>query len=363
MKPQHLLLIFIYLISFLSNAQTPINEEKFVTIGGIEQWVTIHGDDSSKPVLLFLHGGPGSTMSQYDDAIYGDWEKDFILVQWDQRGAGRTFGRNVPADYDENYWIENPLTVAQMTDDGIALSEYLIERLEKQKIMILGTSWGSILGAKMALKRPDLFHAYVGHAQMVSPAKDLIMAYHKTHKIAEKQKDLKSIEKLDSIGPPPYENAQNTGKFFRIIKQYEREHSTPAPESWWKLAPAYDNETDSRHRYDGDDYSFVYFVGHKKMGITAMNATVDFLEDGLKFEIPVYLIQGAEDILTPKETTKAYFAQLKAPKKEYFLLPNAAHGHNQAVVDTQLMILKEYIFQSRYPNARTIRGSRGYGGR
>lgn len=343
MKTTPFIATFICLICFSTNAQIPINENKFVTIGDIEQWITIHGADNSKPVVLFLHGGPGSTMSQYDDAIYGDWEEDFILVQWDQRGAGKTFGRNVPANYDENYWIKNPLTVAQMTDDGIAVSEYLIERLGKKKIIILGTSWGSILGAKMALQRPDLFHAYVGHAQMVRPAKDLITAFHKTHEIAKRQDDLEAIKRLDSIGPPPYDNAQNTGKFFRIMKKYEREHSTPAPDSWWKLAPEYDNETDSRHRYDGDDYSFVHFVGHKKMGISAMNARVDFLEDGLEFKIPVYFAQGEKDILTPPEITKAYFDKLKAPKKEYFLLPEAAHGHNQAVVDTQYRIVKDYI--------------------
>ncbi len=259
MKFNRVVMLFFCLITFSTTAQTrsisttaqttPINEEKFVAIGGIEQWVTIHGNDSPKPVLLFLHGGPGSTMSQYDDAIYGDWKKDFILVQWDQRGAGRTFGKNVPDDYDENYWIENPLTVAQMTDDGIALAEYLIERLQKEKIILLGTSWGSILGTKM----------------------------------------------------------------------------------------------DKEHRYDGDDYSFVNFVGHKKMGIKAMNATVDFLEDGLEFAIPVYFIQGENDILTPPEITRAYFDKLRAPKKKYFLLLDAAHGHNQAVVDTQYKIAKDYI--------------------
>lgn len=338
-------IVFSFLATLPITAQTPIKEERFITIGGIEQWITIHGDDTSNPVLLFLHGGPGSTMSPYDDDIYGDWKKDFVLVQWDQRGAGRTFGRNLPADYDEDYWTENPLTVEQMTDDGIAVSEFLIQRLKIQKIILLGTSWGSILGTKMALKRPDLFHAYVGHAQMVSPAQDLITAFHKTHSIAMEQKDLESVKRLDSLGPPPYDNAQNAGKFFRIMKQYEREHSTPAPDSWWKLAPEYDNETDNRHRYDGDDYSFVHFVGHKKMGIQAMNATVDFLEDGLEFEIPVYLIQGETDILTPPKISRVYFDRIKAPKKKYFLLPDAAHGHNQAVVDTQYSIVKDSIGQ------------------
>ncbi len=81
------------------------------------------------------------------------------------------------------------------------------------------------------------------------------------------------------------------------------------------------------------------------MGIPAMNATVDFLEDGMEFDIPVYFIQGERDILTPPEITRAYFNQLRAPKKKYFLLPDAAHGHNQAVVDTQYRIVKEYFSQ------------------
>jgi pimeloyl-ACP methyl ester carboxylesterase len=116
MKLQPSLPLVVYIFSFSVFAQTiAVDEDKFVTIGGIEKWITIHGDDASKPALLFLHGGPGSTMSQYNDTIYGDREKNFILVQWDQRGAGRTFGRNVPAAYDENYLDSKSLD--RRTDD------------------------------------------------------------------------------------------------------------------------------------------------------------------------------------------------------------------------------------------------------
>src|SRR5688572_24170968 len=126
MKHTFLLTLFLSLISCRLAAQTKsINEEKFIPIGGIEQWVTISGEDKTKPVILFLHGGPGSPMSQYDDAIYGHWKKEFVLVYWDQRGAGRTFGKNAPETVTEDYWMENPLTVEQMTTDGIELSEYL----------------------------------------------------------------------------------------------------------------------------------------------------------------------------------------------------------------------------------------------
>lgn len=319
------------------------NEERFISIGGIEHWITIHGYDSSKPIVLFLHGGPGSVMSAYDQTIYGEWEKDFIVVNWDQRGAGRTFGRNAPSQVDEDYWIENPLTVEQMTADGIELSEYLLKYLGQQKLMLLGTSWGSVLGLKMALHRPDLYNAYVGHSQLVDGSKALVQAYKRVLTLARTTGDREAVDQLGSIGAPPYEDAKNAGQLFRIIKKYERAHSIPAPASWWKLAPGYDNETDAQHRYDGDDYSFIHFVGHKKLGIKAMSATVDFMEEGLELKIPVYLIQGEEDILTPKETSRVYFDQIKAPKKEYFLLPGADHGHNQAVVDTQYKIVKEYL--------------------
>src|SRR5690554_4406176 len=102
MRTAALIVFNLFLFSVSAIAQTkPINEEKFLSINGIEQWVTIKGEDISKPVILFLHGGPGSVMSPYNK-IYDEWENDFILVNWDQRGAGRTFGRNAPAEINEN---------------------------------------------------------------------------------------------------------------------------------------------------------------------------------------------------------------------------------------------------------------------
>lgn len=341
MKKAFLLILFIELISGSLTAQTkPIHEEGFIPIGGIEQWVTINGDDQAKPVILFLHGGPGSTMSQYDDTIYGSWKKDFVLVYWDQRGAGRTFGRNAPDTVTEDYWLENPLTVERMTADGIELSAYLIKHLGKEKITLVGTSWGTVLGASMALKCPDLFDAYIGHSQLVNGAEGFLHAFNTVTKLAQTAKDQKSLRDLKVLGPPPYDDARKSGQLMRIIKKYEREHSTPAPDSWWKLTSGYDNEKDAKDRYNGDDYSFLYFAGHKKMGIKSMEAGVNFMKDGVHYKIPVYFIQGEEDILTAKELTKAYFDKVNAPKKEFVLVPGAAHGHNQAVIEAQYKVVK-----------------------
>ena len=194
----------------------------------------------------------------------------------------------------------------------------------------------------MAIKRPDLFYAYVGHSQVVNPSDNLVFDYHKIYKMAQHANDQVSVDTLNSIGLPPYDNPKNAGQLFRIIKKYERENSIPAPDSWFKLSPEYDNEKDSQHRSDGDDYSFVNYMGYKRFGIKPMN-TINLLKDGLDFKIPVYLIQGEEDILTPKEITKEYFDKIRAPKKEFILLPKTAHGFNQSVVEMQYKIMKEYL--------------------
>ncbi|MXV51948.1 alpha/beta fold hydrolase [Pedobacter sp. HMF7647] len=322
-----------------STTNKHVREERFIEINGIDEWVTIKGN-SAKPVILFIHGGPGSTMSPYSDAVYGGWEKDFVIVQWDQRGAGRTFGRNAPEELSPAYLQAHPLTVDQITADGIQLAEYLTKYLHKNKVILFGTSWGSIIGAKMALKRPDLFYAYIGHSQVVNAAEDLISAYKKVYQMAQKAGDQKSLSVLDSIGKPPYDIARNAGRLLRIIKKYERENSAPAPASWFILSPEYDNLQDNQHREDGDDYSFVNYVGDKRLGVKPMNTTVNFLKDSFIFKIPVYLIQGEEDILTAKEITKVYFDKIKAPAKEFILLPNTAHGFNSSVVDTQLKIMR-----------------------
>lgn len=317
---------------------TRISEESFILINGIEQWVTIKGE-VSKPVILFIHGGPGSSISPYADHLYKEWEKDFILVQWDQRGTGKTFGKYAPEELTPEFLQANPLTIDLMTKDGIELSEYLLKHLGKQKIILFGTSWGSALGVKIVTKRPDLFYAYVGHSQIVNPTIDAAL-YDKIYTIAETTKDDESLKILNTIGKPPYDRAKKVGQLFRIIKKYERANSTPAPESWFVVSPAYDNQKDDENRSAGDDYSFVNYTGDSKLGVQSMSASINLLNDNLDFQIPVYLIQGSEDIITPKEKSKAYFNKLKAPKKKYYLLPKTAHGFNVSVLETQYKIFK-----------------------
>jgi pimeloyl-ACP methyl ester carboxylesterase len=344
------LLIFFQLFILLAYSQNGqnnsvvnrIREEKFIAINGIEQWITIKGD-STKPVVLFIHGGPGSPLSPYSDAIYSKREKDFILVQWDQRGTARTYGRNTPEELTPEYLKSNPLTIEQMTSDGIELTKYLISHLHKQKIILFGTSWGSVLGVKMALKNPELFYAYIGHSQMVNPSASTLYAYQKVYQMAQVTRDQKTLDVLNSIGKPPYDTAKSLGQLMRIIKKYQQKESTPAPASWFELPPEYDNEKDNQNRSDGDDYSFINYAGDKRLGIASIASTINFFKDGLVFKIPVYFIQGEDDIQTPAVINKRYLKKISAPQKKFILLPKADHGFNQSVVDMQFNLMTQYI--------------------
>jgi pimeloyl-ACP methyl ester carboxylesterase len=313
-------------------------EEGFVTINGIKQWITIKGD-RSKPAILFLHGGPGSPISPYAHNLYADWEKDFIIVQWDQRGTGKTYGLTAPEELTPAYLKDHPLTLAQMTADGIAVSEYLVKHLSKGKIILFGTSWGSALGVSMAAARPDLYHAYVGHSQIVSPANDLPL-YNKVYSIAVEKKDSEALAILNALGKPPYAKARNVGKLLRVTKQYEGERSDPPPDQWFVEGPLYTTPKDRQHRADGDDYSFVNYIGDTGLGVGSMRSGINFLRDHTTFKIPIHFIQGEEDLLTPKELSQAYFEKLTAPDKSYILLPNTAHGFNEAVLGAQYKLFK-----------------------
>ena len=150
----------------------PIDEQSFVTIGGIEQWVTIHGKDRGNPVILVLHGGPGVTNAPFAPAFI-PWRAKFTVVEWDQRGAGRTFGRNGA----EKSGI---LSIDRLTQDGIELAEYLRANLHKDKIVLLGISFGSMIGIKMMETRPELFAAYVGTGQFINAADGDALGYELT---------------------------------------------------------------------------------------------------------------------------------------------------------------------------------------
>jgi pimeloyl-ACP methyl ester carboxylesterase len=310
-----------------------IDEQRFVTLGGNEQWITIKGASCAKPVILFLHGGPGKPLSPFADQVYGAWQTQFTLVQWDQRGAGRTFGRN-PAT------ASATLTVARMAQDGLELAAWLSARLGQRKIILMGGSWGTVLGVHMAQARPGLFHAYVGAAQLVSYRENLSASYRRVIELARAAGDSKTVTTLEALGPPPWSDPRNIGILRGAARTYEAKTAVPAPASWGVPAPLYATTKDRADYAAGANYTELQFYGRKGQG---MFSTIDLYQLGTAFAVPVFLLQGANDLTTVPEVARRYFDRVNAPQKDFVLVGATAHDLNAAMVGAQLRMLQQRV--------------------
>lgn len=310
-----------------------VNDAGFVRIGGIEQWVTAKGDSCVHPVVLFISGGPGNPLSGLSDSMYGAWSKDLIVVQWDQRGSGMTFGRSPPAPGET-------LTVEKMAADGNELAAYVARRYGKQKVILWGSSWGSILAVHMAKSHPELFYAYVGTSQVVNSVENQKVGYAKLLGLAQAANDKDALAVLTQVGTPPWTDPRSFGKVRKVIRKYEAKVTTPPPEHWG-MAPAYTTAKAQEDYTHGEDYSFLNFVGMHGDG---MLSGVNLPKLGTTFAIPVFLIEGAHDLLATPDVARRYYDSIKAPEKGWVLLEHAGHDPNQDVVDAELKVIKERVF-------------------
>ena len=305
-----------------------INEAMFIHVGGIEQWITIRGQVRRNPVILLLHGGPGLATSMLGE-WFVPWEKQFTVVQWDQRGSGKTFGL---------YGRSTPnMNLSRIVSDGLEVANFLRHHLHKNKIIILGHSWGSILGVSMAAARPELFSAYVGMGQVVGPESETA-AYNMALASAQRAGDKKDEAALRAIGPPPYGSvdqmvaARNLeGVFAPAAERKFLMRSVPTA----FFAPGY-TLGDIYANAAGGLYSLAQL--YKSM------SNFDARKLATKFPMPVIFIQGSVDIATPTPVVRSYFDTLTTPNKQFIVLPG--DGHLALLTDTN-RVLDELVLHVR----------------
>jgi pimeloyl-ACP methyl ester carboxylesterase len=287
-----------------------IDESRYVRIGSIDQYISIRGEDRDNPVILFLHGGPGATTNPWGYLAFSSWLRYFTVVQWDQRGAGRTFSKNGPA-------IASTMTIERMTEDGIELAEYLRMTLQKDKLILVGHSWGSELGVLIAKARPELFYAYVGTGQITDATRNYAVAYADLLRRAQTLGDQTAIKELRAIGPPPYPDLRGIIMQHKWANRYEHADLLLSAMLGAALtAPGY-TLADINDQYAGMDFSDQY--------LTAQISKLDSKALGGQFAVPVLVVQGAEDLTTPTELAKNFVASIHAPRKEFVAIPGAGH--------------------------------------
>lgn len=326
-------------------AAKPIHEDMFVPIGGIEQWITIHGDDSVNPVVLVLHGGPGDALSPYADSLFAGWEKDFTMVQWDQRGAGRTYGKSGPS-------IEPSMTMDRMSKDGIEVAQYLLRHLGKRKIILIGGSWGSVLGIHMVHDRPDLFYAFVGQSVVVNFRKEVSVSYGRVLRMAETANDQATVAALKSIGAPPWKTLFPQWRIYRNAEKAYQAKLVTASAAHMQTAPAYAGTEERKQYEEAEDFSMFHFWGGRQpkspadagtLTLSGPLAEADLPALGTEFHIPIYFVEGEHDLTAPPELAKAYFESIKAPQKDFYMVAGSGHEPSQTMLDLTRKILLERI--------------------
>lgn len=284
-----------------------IEEAGYVQVGGIEQWVTIRGDDARKPVLLLLHGGPGDVQSPFV-SVYAPYEHDFVLVQWDQRGGGRTFAKNGQAG----------VTQDKLVADGIDLATQLRKRFPKQMLAVMGHSWGSIIATSLVQQRPELFDAYVGTGQVAAWADTVQFQFDFLKARYREQRSAEGLARLEVIGKPDPKNVAQYFGFSRPIRQ----NMNPSDTAWFadmKATAMANGETDETIKAAGDGMNA---SGAALIGVTV---TTDLPTTAASFKLPYYVIQGRHDLFAPTPLAEAYFAKVSAPKKQLVVIEDGGH--------------------------------------
>jgi pimeloyl-ACP methyl ester carboxylesterase len=291
-----------------------IDEAGYVRIGGIEQWLQIRGQDRHNPVILCLNGGPGGSWVPLT-LWFVNWERDFTVVQWDQRGEGKTLETTGPS-------IAATMSIGRMSQDGIEVADFLRRHLQKNRIVLLGHSWGSILAVHMVKERPELFSAYVGTGQVGDLPRSLQLTYRATLEKARLAHDAATVESLEKIGPPPYEAARIRGVsiLFSSLAAY-------APPSDQQALAELPKVMLTAPGYSLRDYYYLLegFASVPTPKLYEEMLATDLWRLGPEFQVPVFFFQGAEDNVTRAAQAEEYFESIRAPHKEFVRFEGGGH--------------------------------------
>lgn len=287
-----------------------INIEEYVSINGIDQYLLHSGTNYDNQVMLFLHGGPGSAESLFAYAFQQKWEDIFTVVHYDQRGAGKTLTKN-PDRYP---------TIDCMIQDLFEIIQYLKKKYNKQKIILLGHSWGSVLGSTFIKQYPEEVEYYIGVGQVINMLENERVGYEKVKELIMKANDKKTLKKLEVIGEYPGEKfSDETLKKIMKIRKIQGQYGLGV-KMWPMCVTAFKSPIFKL----SDIFSLMKgFKANKKT--TEFLGAFNLMSESAEYKVPMYYILGENDWQVPYVIAKEYFNTINAPSKNIYLIPDAGH--------------------------------------
>lgn len=293
-----------------------ISEKTYVTLGGQEQYLQIIGKNRNNPVMLLLHGGPGGPDGFINYPFTKYLVGDYTVVYWNQRGCGRTYFRNKKADPQNE-----TATFGQALTDLDELVDYLRERFGRDKVILFGHSYGTLLGSSYALKYPQKVEKYISVGQMVSMESEIFSYRDALEKAKKKGDDTKAMEAAGQA----FIQEKTMPNMINLRMQENKYHKVPkcANQIWLGLASPHMNMNDVRW--------FVKSINHKKYMYVNRHLfdyvlKADVHNYGTEYQMPVVFLSGECDWVTPAEVTREYYEEISAPHIAFDTLAGCGHA-------------------------------------
>lgn len=314
-----------------------MKEKIFVEINGIKQGMFLHSENIENPVLLFLHGGPGSPEYLFCEKFPTGFEKMFTVCWWEQRGSGLSFHHKISA---------KEMTVKQMILDMIAVTNYLRERFQKEKIYLMGHSWGTLLGVLAIKQEPSLFCAYIGIGQVANQDKSERLAY--SYMLSEfsrlgNKKMLKQLEKfpLDKGAEISllYTSTARSKGMMKLRIGIMRE--------WTSMGETVKILLSAKCYSLAEKLKFIIGSGFSLKHLWHLVTDIDLFCVAPELSIPVYVFHGKYDYQVSYAIAKEYVQTLKAPLKGFYTFENSAHSPCFEESEKMCHILRTDVLQRK----------------
>ncbi len=305
-----------------------------VELGGVRQWLYLRGQDRDAPVLLFVHGGPGSPEMPLARSFGLRLEEHFVVVHWDQRASGKSALETVPPE---------SLTIERYVADAVELIELLRSRFDEQRVYLVGHSWGSLIGTLVARDRPELLHAYVGLGQVVDMRRNEEISHRFVLERARETGNHQAIEELEPLRPPYDHDLAE----LMVQRRWLDRFGGGIHEG--SMAPFIVRGTLSPEYSLWELYSTLESMKGLLEQLWGQMADVDLIAQAPRLDVPVYFLTGRHDYNTPFELVEEYFEVLEAPHKEIVWFEHSAHSPNLEEPERYQAVLIDEILPATHP--------------
>lgn len=288
-----------------------IEEAGFVRIGGLDQWVSVRGDDRRNPVILEILGGPGASNLIFIPRTRG-WEKHFTIVRWDMRGAGKTFVNGGPEGQGE-------MSLERLYQDALEVADHIRRRLGVERLLLVANSFGTNLGLRLARDHPERFSAYVGTDQNINDGGRERTAYYALLDRLEKTGKKKQLAEARSWGEDKSRwTAKQWSEYAKLVVTsdpltYDTMKTVVIRSLWF--TPLFNLRGLKKYLAA---MTFSEQIAPQAVGI-------DERAEGTAFRIPVFFFQGERDALTPPEPVRRFAAEVDAPAKDFATIEGCSH--------------------------------------